>query len=631
MSTGRKGTTEFATGATCKTTASVLFLAVGWLVFLLGFPGFVESASAADGTEEFEKEKSTQNIGYILRLRQQEELRKKQAEHDLGASIPDLAAAEKDLENLNNVVSNAMNIADQTRRSEEASNGFFTSVVISAVLLGGGILLFRMLAPQVGRWLKPWIRATEAGDAASMGQSDEKSFMAFATAFRVGPNAGLRDSTSEYPRMEMSLNLQEKPLTVTNPLKELFDSAPKTIAALRNLLQEITRTTDELARQKSLLALCEKLHWLTGKAALPEVLPVWQMAAALEGLVNQLTQKTQNVTSSTLRTVASAVDLLEVLCRPNVRPDLAANPPIRLLAVDDDAISRHAVSLALRKALNKPDLAENGEAALALASQIPYDAIFLDVQMPGMDGFETCKKIHATEVNRTTPVVFVTCLRDFDARAKSTLSGGNDLIGKPFLIFEITVKALTLAFRGRLEPRNKCHERSASPAAAVAELSADVVMKAFLAHAPEHIRTLRKRFEQVEAASAETRPEQLVDLYLAVHSLRAEAELAKFGLVFQLSSTIEALLKKLLEDPNSSNAEGLPMIGKAVDMLGDLCASKVGPDLTKEPTVQLLSAGNDLQTIMTALKSRLNPDQQETAAAATPNGLAVAELAGAGK
>jgi len=146
----------------------------------------------------------------------------------------------------------------------------------------------------------------------------------------------------------------------------------------------------------------------------------------------------------------------------------------------------------------------------------------------------------------------------------------------------------------------------------------------------EHIRTLRKRFEQVEAASAETRPEQLVDLYLAVHSLRAEAELAKFGLVFQLSSTIEALLKKLLEDPKSSNAEGLPMIGKAVDMLGDICASKVGPDLTKEPTVQLLSAGNDLQTLMLALNSRLKPDKQETAAA-VPGGLAVAELVGAGK
>ena len=51
MSTGRKGTTVFATAANCR-TASLLFLAVSWLVFLIAFPGFVESARAADAMEE---------------------------------------------------------------------------------------------------------------------------------------------------------------------------------------------------------------------------------------------------------------------------------------------------------------------------------------------------------------------------------------------------------------------------------------------------------------------------------------------------------------------------------------------------------------------------------------------------
>ena len=73
--------------------------------------------------------------------------------------------------------------------------------------------------------------------------------------------------------------------------------------------------------------------------------------------------------------------------------------------------------------------------------------------MPGMDGFEVCSKIRDTVPNRTTPVVFVTGQSDFDARVNSTLSGGNDLMGKPFLIFEVTVKALTLALQGRLQGR----------------------------------------------------------------------------------------------------------------------------------------------------------------------------------
>jgi len=50
----------------------------------------------------------------------------------------------------------------------------------------------------------------------------------------------------------------------------------------------------------------------------------------------------------------------------------------------------------------------------------------------------------------TTPVVFVTVRSDFHTRAKSTLVGGTDLLAKPFLMFEITVKALTFAMRKRL-------------------------------------------------------------------------------------------------------------------------------------------------------------------------------------
>jgi CheY-like chemotaxis protein len=86
-----------------------------------------------------------------------------------------------------------------------------------------------------------------------------------------------------------------------------------------------------------------------------------------------------------------------------------------------------------------------------LAEATAYDAIFLDVEMPGMDGFELCTRIHATTSNRITPVVFVTRHADFDARAKSSLTGARDLIGKPFLTFEVALKALTLVLNRRLQ------------------------------------------------------------------------------------------------------------------------------------------------------------------------------------
>ena len=194
---------------------------------------------------------------------------------------------------------------------------------------------------------------------------------------------------------------------------------------------------------------------LKDEAGFPEALPVWQAASALEGLLKQLTEKMRNVTPSTLRTVAGGLDLLDDLCVPGLQPDLLTDRPLRFLVVDDDLISRQALSLSLKKAFSQPDLAVDGETALAQAAQQAYDVIFLDVQMPGMDGFELCTKIRDTVPNRTTPVVFVTIQSDFDARCKSTLSGGNDLMGKPFLTFEVTVKALTLALHGRLAGRTR--------------------------------------------------------------------------------------------------------------------------------------------------------------------------------
>jgi len=71
--------------------------------------------------------------------------------------------------------------------------------------------------------------------------------------------------------------------------------------------------------------------------------------------------------------------------------------------------------------------------------------------MPEMNGFELCTKIRTLPAHKKTPVVFVTSLNDFESRANSTMSGGSDFIGKPFLFMELAVKALIYVFRTRLD------------------------------------------------------------------------------------------------------------------------------------------------------------------------------------
>ncbi|MEY2427799.1 MAG: two-component system, NarL family, sensor histidine kinase BarA, partial [Verrucomicrobiota bacterium] len=275
--------------------------------------------------------------------------------------------------------------------------------------------------------------------------AEDQSFSDFAASFKAAPDpAGTRNF--QFPGQTR----KEAANAADIALREFFPGAAKDLAIVRRYLSAIGRATDDAGRQKLLVDFSRQIGALKRKATLPALLLIRQMAFAMEGLLNQLAEKPSSVTSSSLRTLTGAVNLMDTLCVPGLNQDVADDAPVRLLAVDDDAIGRRAISFTLEKAFAKPDVAENGETALVLATEHVYDAIFLDVQMPGMDGFQTCSRIHDTETNRTSPVVFVTCLGDFEARAKSTRVEGHELIAKPFLTFEVTLKALTLVIEGRL-------------------------------------------------------------------------------------------------------------------------------------------------------------------------------------
>jgi DNA-binding response OmpR family regulator len=78
------------------------------------------------------------------------------------------------------------------------------------------------------------------------------------------------------------------------------------------------------------------------------------------------------------------------------------------------------------------------------------DLIFLDINLPEMNGFELCNKVRALPLHERTPIVFLTGMNSFQNRVQSNLSGGNDFIGKPFNVAELGVKALIWVMKGRL-------------------------------------------------------------------------------------------------------------------------------------------------------------------------------------
>jgi DNA-binding response OmpR family regulator len=232
-------------------------------------------------------------------------------------------------------------------------------------------------------------------------------------------------------------------------LAQLFLEKPQeTVALLRKWMHEFSKATRDVSRLECLPELYRKVHAVTSGAGLAGLANIAQIAATLELLLTELYDKPKNINASTLRTISDSIELIANLLNRG-GGEVVELASINIMVVDDEILSRRAVTYALEKAGMKATSVEGAEMALALATERTFNGIFLDVQMPGMDGFQLCTKIRALARNRTTPVIFVTSLTDFKSRARSSLSGGNDFIAKPFMLVEMSLKALTYVMRSR--------------------------------------------------------------------------------------------------------------------------------------------------------------------------------------
>ena len=106
---------------------------------------------------------------------------------------------------------------------------------------------------------------------------------------------------------------------------------------------------------------------------------------------------------------------------------------MRLLCADDEEDIRTILSLALSL---DPDLhveiVGSGAELLALARVGRYDAFVVDGTMPGMDGYETCRRLKADPVTANTPVVFLTAKTQRDEMTRALLTGAVACLAKPF-------------------------------------------------------------------------------------------------------------------------------------------------------------------------------------------------------
>lgn len=224
-------------------------------------------------------------------------------------------------------------------------------------------------------------------------------------------------------------------------------SGPAWLQAIRSSFQIFS---NDLSDTAVLHNLHRNVHSMAGNAGLSGLQTVHAVGSTLESLIEESGERRDRITPSLLRTVAQSIDLLDALFRKPLPTSADVAPKADVLAIDDQDIALRAMSYSLQKAKLTPTAVKEPATALSLAAGKVFDLVVTDIDMPGMTGIELCTKLRALPGYKTQPILFVTNAADYDNRVKAVLSGGTDLIAKPYLFHELALKALTLLVRSRI-------------------------------------------------------------------------------------------------------------------------------------------------------------------------------------
>jgi two-component system OmpR family response regulator len=122
---------------------------------------------------------------------------------------------------------------------------------------------------------------------------------------------------------------------------------------------------------------------------------------------------------------------------------------VRVLVVEDEKKLGELLGRGLREEGYAADVTDRGEEALWMAKAVPYDAIVLDVMLPGVDGFEICRRLRRDAV--WAPVLMLTARDGVDDRVEGLDAGADDYLAKPFAFEELLARLRALTRRVPVE------------------------------------------------------------------------------------------------------------------------------------------------------------------------------------
>jgi DNA-binding response OmpR family regulator len=120
---------------------------------------------------------------------------------------------------------------------------------------------------------------------------------------------------------------------------------------------------------------------------------------------------------------------------------------MRILVAEDDLRLARAIKRVFEEESHQVKIVGDGKGAFGEAAAQPYDVMILDVMLPGMDGFEVCRRIRGD--GSDMPVLMLTARADVTDRVKGLDCGADDYMVKPFAVAELLARVRALGRRGR--------------------------------------------------------------------------------------------------------------------------------------------------------------------------------------
>ncbi|MGN6555834.1 MAG: response regulator, partial [Verrucomicrobiota bacterium] len=232
--------------------------------------------------------------------------------------------------------------------------------------------------------------------------------------------------------------------------RDFFEQISTITRTLNQVSQDFLNATELTDRNLKLAMLSRKIGFLTHMTGMAGCHRIAQLTGAFEALLFELQEKPANINESSRHTVATTTALLADCLSRADQADEQCLSPTSILVVDDDAVSNRALLLALRRYHLTATSVLDPFAALEKLKQHSYDLALLDINLPGMDGIRLCEQMRRIPSLEKLPVIFITSYMEFEARARAVLRTGDDLIAKPILPIELTLKVISHSLKQRM-------------------------------------------------------------------------------------------------------------------------------------------------------------------------------------